>query len=471
MGNFSRFNNFQQREAVSGMPAVVLRESVPGGSPAGTSTTTATDGGNGHASGEASGSFAGRVRHVVTPQAALTIAAVYRAVGLIARTEGQFMLQYQKLDKKGGNFVPEVGAVGSQYVTYGQQLNYLLQVRPNPMMTASAFMQGLVISKLQNGNGIAYIERDDRGWPVALWLCFGAGYNEADGTYRVQYYTRRGIMNIDAVEASDVIHIPNTYKMTNGWGISTLHYAFDTLSLIKTETNQALETAAKGGRVKLIIGEEKPAKGAGTSFAFGMLNKDQIDSYARELNAKMYEQDVVGIRGLSALHNISMSAQDQQMIEVLGMGINDVCRYYGVQRPLLMEDTNSHYTTYQNARMELLQWTIQPDVLEIEQEFNSKLLNQYDFGMRRFHMCEQPLMRLDKEAQAKVDQIMLQTGASTINEIRQQYDRPAVENGDEPLASANLMTLKALIAKSEGATEPNPGSNPVQEPPKEGEEK
>lgn len=34
MGNFSRFNNFQ-REAVSGMPAVDLRESVPGGSPAG----------------------------------------------------------------------------------------------------------------------------------------------------------------------------------------------------------------------------------------------------------------------------------------------------------------------------------------------------------------------------------------------------------------------------------------------------
>jgi hypothetical protein len=111
--------------------------------------------------------------------------------------------------------------------------------------------------------------------------------------------------------------------------------------------------------------------------------------------------------------------------------------------------------------MELLQWTIQPDVLEIEQEFNSKLLNQYDFGMRRFHMCEQPLMRLDKEAQAKVDQIMLQTGASTINEIRQQYDRPAVENGDEPLASANLMTLKALIAKSEGATEPKPDNNTV----------
>ena len=351
--------------------------------------------------------------------------------------------------------MPVIGNPNSRYANNGQRLNYLLQVRPNPMMTASAFMQGLVISKLQNGNGIAYIERDGDGEPTALWLCTGAQYNELTGRYLLQYYTRKGIIQRSDVPPEDVIHIPNTYKYDNGWGFPTLHYAFDTLSLIKTETNQALETAAKGGRVKLIIGEEKPAQGAGT-LAFGLLNKEQIDSYARELNAKMYEQDVVGIRGLSALHNISMSAADQQMIEVLGMGINDVCRFYGVQRPLLMEDTNSHYTTYQNARMELLQWTVQPDVLEIEQEFNSKLLNQYDFGMRRFHMCEQPLMRLDKEAQAKVDQIMLQTGASTINEIRQQYDRPAVENGDEPMASANLMTLKALIAKGEAAAQPAP---------------
>ena len=411
--------------------------------------------GNNH-SGDGTGSFESRIKHVLTPQAALTIAAVYRAVKLIASTEGQFQMQYQKMNGDKGNYVPEVGAVGGQYITYGRRLNYLLQIRPNPMMTATAFFQGLVISKLQNGNGIAYIERDERGWPEALWLCFGAGYNEANNTYKVQYYDRMGIVSRDAVPAEDIIHIPNTYKMNNGWGFSTLHYAFDTMSLIKTETGQALETAAKGGRVKLIIGEEKPAQGQGT-LAFGLLNKEQIDAYAQELNTKMYQQDVVGIRGLSALHNISMSAQDQQMIEVLGMGINDVARFYGVQRPLLMEDTNSHYTTYQNARMELLQWTIQPDIMEIEQEFSAKLLNEYDFGIRRFHMCEQPLMRLDKEAQAKVDQIMLQTGAATINEIRQQYDRPAVENGDEPMASANLMTLKALIAKSETAGETKPG--------------
>ena len=425
-----------------------VREVAQGTAEGTTATTAQTTTGT--------GSFEENIVAVRSPQAALTISAVYRAVGLIARTEGQFSTQYQVLKKEGGNFVPTIGNTGSRYASLGQRLNYMLQVRPNPMMTASAFFQGLVISKLQNGNGIAYIERGEDGEPEALWLCSGAQYNDANGTYLLQYHTRRGIQTLNDVPAEDVIHIPNTYKFDNGWGIPTIRFALDTLALIKTETKQALETAAKGGRVKLIVGEERPSQGPGT-LSFGLMNKEQIDTYARELNAKMYQQDVVGIRGLSALHNISMSAQDQQMVEILGMGINDVCRFYGCQRPLLMEDANSHYTTYQNARMEFLQWTVQPDITEMEQEFNSKLLNVYDFGYRRYHMCEQPIMRLDKESQAKVDQIMLQTGASTVNEIRQQYDRPSVEGGDTIYVSTNLAELGSDKLRG---TSQNSQSNP-----------
>jgi hypothetical protein len=126
-----------------------------------------------------------------------------------------------------------------------------------------------------------------------------------------------------------------------------------------------------------------------------------------------------------------------------------------------MLDTNSHYTTYTNATLEYLQRTVQPDITEMEQEMNRKLLTRDDFGKRRIHMCEQPLLRLDKEAQAKVDQLQLQTGAATVNEIRAQYDRPAVEGGDIIYVSTNLAELGS--PKLSGA-QPTPA-----EPPKEGE--
>jgi hypothetical protein len=38
---------------------------------------------------------------------------------------------------------------------------------------------------------------------------------------------------------------------------------------------------------------------------------------------------------------------------------------------------------------------------------------------------------------------------------------PTVENGDEPMASANLLTLNALIAKSDASTQLKPGSYTV----------
>lgn len=394
-----------------------------------------------------------KIVRVRRPELALTVSAVYRAVELRAKTEAQFCVQYQKMNAAGGNFVPDMWGPG-------KNINYLLQVQPNPISSAASLIEQVVIRRLLLGNAFVYIERDEWKDPVALWLAECGGYNEITGTYALTYLNERGVkFKVDAPR-EDVLHFPNTFRYYDGfWGMSTLQYAFDTLSLIKTESNQALETAAKGGRMKLIIGEEKPPQGAGT-LAFGLMNKGEIDKYAAELNEKVYQQDIVGIRGLSALHNISMTSADMQLMEHMNMGLDDVARFFGTPRPMLMLDTNSHYTTYTNATLEYLQRTVQPDVTEMEQEFNRKLLRREDFGRRRIHMCEQPLLRLDKEAQAKVDQLQLQTGAATVNEIRAQYDRPSVPNGDIVYVSTNLAELGSQ--KLNGNTEPTP--EPNQEP-------
>ena len=424
------------------------RESVPG-------VPASTDPNHPSNQQQTSGaSFEEKIVRIGRPELALTVSAVYRAVELRAKTEAQFAIQYQKMNAAGGNFVPDMWGPG-------KNINYLLQVQPNPISTAASLIEQVVIRRLLLGNAFIYIERDEWGDPTQLWLADCGGYNEITGTYALTYLGENGVRFEVNAPRKDVLHFANTFRYQQGfWGISTIKYAYDTLSLVKTESNQALETAAKGGRVKLIIGEEKPSNGLGT-LAFGMMNKGEIDKYAAELNEKVYQQDIVGIRGLTALHNISMSAQDMQLMEHMNMGLDDVARFFGTPRPLLMLDTNSHYTTYTNATLEYLQRTVQPDITEMEQELNRKLLTREDFGKRRIHMCEQPLLRLDKEAQAKVDQLQLQTGAATVNEIRQQYDRPAVEGGDIIYVSTNLAELGS--PKLSGA-QPTPA-----EPPKEGE--
>ena len=418
----------------------------------------------------AGGDYQENIVHARSPRVALAVSAVYRAVELRAKTIGQMQMQYQYRSKEGGNFVMDVSKPRGGQVSFGTRLNYLLQVEPNPMMTAQSMWEQVTINRLMLGNGFIYIERDELGEPKYLWLAECGGYNLGTRKYTITYMSELGIVKNKIVDADDILHFPNTYRERNGfWGISTLRFAFDTLSLIKTEGKLALETAAKGGRVKGFLTEQQ--NGTVSPIAMGLFDKDQGDQYAQEIQNKLYTgHDILALRGLGSFQGISLSAQDMQMMEILGMSLDDVARFYATPRPLLMMDTNSHYTTYTNATMEYLSRTIAPDGAEMEAECFRKFLSIFDFGQHRFHLCEQPLLRMDKEAQAKVDMLNLQTAAKTPNEIRAEHDMPAVEGGDEPLAAANLMTLKALIAKADASTTLKPGTYTVEEPPKEGEE-
>jgi hypothetical protein len=156
-----------------------------------------------------------------------------------------------------------------------------------------------------------------------------------------------------------------------------------------------------------------------------------------------------------------MTAQDMQMMEQLNLSMDDVARYYGTPRPLLMLDTNSHYNDYTNATMEYLQRTIAPLARELEDLFDAAFLTIEDFGERRFHLCELPLLRMDLEKQAKVDQLRLQMGW-TVNEIRAQYDMPAIEKGDIPYVSTNLAELGS--EKLSGAVAPGRPTEPEPTP-------
>ena len=409
------------------------------------------------------GSFEERIVSARHPRVALTVSAVYRAVELRAKTIGQMQMQYQVRDREGGNFVMDVTKPRQNQVSFGTRLNYLLQVEPNPMMSAQSLWEQVTVNRLMLGNGFVYIERDELGEPKYLWLAECGGYNLGTNTYVITYMGDKGIVKNKIAPREDVLHFPNTYRERNGfWGISTLKFAFDTLSLIKTEGQQALDTAAKGGRVKGFISETP--NGQIAPIGSGMFDPKESKKYAEEVNNDVYRQDINVLRGLTNFTPISLTAQDMAMIDILAMSQDDVARFYATPRPLLMMDTNSHYTTYTNATMEYLSRTIAPDGAEMEAECFRKFLSIYDYGQHRFHLCEQPLLRMDKETQAKIDSYHLQNGW-TFNEVRAEHDLPAVEGGDEAMGSANLMTLKALMAKADAATQLKPGNYTVGEPP------
>ena len=376
------------------------------------------------------GSYEEKIVRVSNPNLSLTVSAVYRAVELKAKTIGSMEMQYQRKDSEKGNFVQSMWGDG-------RVLNWLMQKQANPIMTGSELFQQMSIHRELYGNAYVYIERDYAGAPKYLWLAMCGGYNPATGTYTLTYNTDRGMRSRFEAPSEDVIHWRNTYRYPEGYmGMPTHVYAIQTLSLIATERQQALETAAKGGRVKMLI-QEKDDVPQGTR---GRANQSELKKITKQFNEEWANTDALFLNNVAEAKPISLTAQDQQMIEMLGMSLDDVARYYATPRPLLMLDTNSHYNDYTNATMEYLQRTIAPLARELEDLFDAKFLTYLDFGKRRFHMCELPLLRMDLEKQAKVDQLRLQMGW-TVNEIRNQYDMPAIEKGDTPYVSTNLAEL------------------------------
>jgi hypothetical protein len=61
---------------------------------------------------------------------------------------------------------------------------------------------------------------------------------------------------------------------------------------------------------------------------------------------------------------------------------------------------------------------------------------------------------MDPERQAKVDQLNLQTGAKTVNEIRADHDMPAVQDGDIVYVSTNLARLGSAKLETNGGGRP-----------------
>ena len=423
MDNFFKF--WGRREAAPGVP----------------STTNPSDPSNQQPKG------ANWEANIVNPRGnkSLMVPAWYRGVSLRMQTMGQVQIQYQKINAEGGNFVEDRYGLG-------RKLNYLLQVRPNPMMTASQMQEQIEYRKIYHGNAYVFIERTEYGDVKNMWLATGGGYNPIMDTYTITYNDVDGPHIDIKVPARDVLHFKNVF-MTGDYymGLPTLQFAYKALQIAATADDQALQDVAKGGKHKILLKEEKNTP-QGTR---GRNSPSELRKTAKTFENDWQGNDVVLLDNVLDPTIISQTAQQLQLLENRGFQVSDLARILGIPRIMMMEDAGSSYKMPEHATQEFLLRTIQPIIREWEDELNSKLLTSEDFGKRRIHVCELPLRRLDAKGQAEIDKMHLETGWS-VNEIRGQYDLPSIEMGDKHYISTNLAEVG-----SAKLSEPANGGRPI----------
>ena len=393
-----------------------------------------------------SGTFTENIAYVSDQERALRIATYYRCMELRANTMAQLTPMYQVLNAQGGNFVENNRRPW-------RHLNYIMQVQPNPLMSSFEMWRQVEIETVARGNAFILIQRDVFGMPDTLWLASCGQYDPLTDHYMLTWNGIGGQQS-DWFPSSDVIHVANTFRRQGGYmGIPTLDYARDMLTLSKTLDQQSLETAAKGGRMKLVISEEKPQGGAGT-LAYGMFNKKETDAYAREVQDKWRNNDVIALRGLEKMQGFSMSAADMQLFDQRQFGVAEICRVMATPRTLAMDGSNSSYKTPEADRLDFLMNCIQPKRRLLEDELNRKLLTEEDFTRARIHLCELPLMMFDSKGRAEIAKLRLESGTATVNELRKEWDMPAVEKGDISYVSTNLAELGSDKLSQSGAGRP-----------------
>ena len=382
------------------------------------------------------GSFGSDAVRVADRNTALTVAAWYRGVELRANTMSQLVMQYQKKNDTvhGGNFAIDMRGDG-------KRLNYMLQVQPNPTMTAAQMWKQLEIDKIMQGNALIYVKRSADGEIASLWLCTFGSLNKVSMTYTLSYNGERGMVTLTNVPQDDVLHVRNTFSNDHGLtGVATLRHAREALSLAATNDKMVKDTAAKGGKMKLLLQEER-----GFQQGMGRANKNQLKEMQKKLAGELYDNDVILLNNIANVTPISQNLQQQDISTIRKFSVREVARYLSVPPSLLMDDTNSSYKTPEAATQEFLMRTIAPAGNDWEQELNAKLLGVEGWPAHRFKFDEDDLMRLDPKGRAEIGKALIESGVMCPDELRGWYDLPTITGGDRHFISTNLQPVDAPV--------------------------
>lgn len=408
------------------------------------------------------GSYSQQAVTVSTPDAALRVSPWYRAGEVLANTMSQLVMEYQKKNNAahGGNYALDLSLRESK------QLNYKLQMQPNPTMTAKQFLRQMTLNRFHQGNALAYIERDRVTDEILnIWLCTSGGYRFSDEgiKYLITYNTPRGTVTKESVDADDIIHWRNTFSNDGGLtGISTLHYAAQALGIAATNNRQAKEIAAKGGKYKILLSEKDQPGGMDV---LNLLNKDQKKQQQDDLQDALAEgKDVLLMSGLMQAQVISQDSTQMQLLENRKWDVNEVARFSGVPLVLLMDYTNNTYKAPEQAMQAFKQFTISPMAGDFEQEATIKIVGVGGFPTHRIKFNEDSLMSLDPMGRAQLSKVLLECGIKCVDELRNDFGLPQLEGeiGKRHLVSTNLQPLDDLRVAG-GAQELGPGNYTVKD--------
>lgn len=368
----------------------------------------------------------------VTPDTAMKVTAVHRAVTILAQTYASLPLGvYRQLDN------------GGKERDRSHPLDQVLTKRPNrwqtsfewrEMMAGHFALRNRCYSEIIATGGQAVAElvplHPDRVRP----------FRAPDGRLAFEYQPQDGASRIILQNEMHYMH-----GLTTGPdGITPL----SPVACCREAIGLALATEEHGARLF----------GNGTRLGGVLTMAGRLkDDTARETLLKSWRQAYSGVRntGRTALledgmewKSLGMNNEDAQFIESRKMQIGEIARIWGVPLHMLAELDRSTNNNIEHQGMEFVTHTVRPGAVRKEEAMERDLLSGASAKTHCIYFDLDGLMRGDSAARATFNGSMLQNGVFSRNEVRiSEGKNPSKAKGmDDYTVQANMAFVQMLEA-------------------------
>jgi HK97 family phage portal protein len=377
---------------------------------------------------------------VVTESSAMRVSAVYAGVELIAGAISTIPLRVYERS----------GGVNGTRKPADHPYAWLLNEQPHPDWSAAAFWEFFVASRPFRGDSFAELLRPSfRSSTVQSILPHHPDRVQPfyDTEMRKWYRVTPLVGPQYIVHPSDMIQIPSL-------GYDGLRSP----SAITYAARQAVGTAMSANEYN----ERFFTNGARPDFAItttGKLDKDQVEvlraTWAERHGGVTRSHLPAVLTGGLDVKQLSLSAADSRILEIVNYSIEDIARFLGVPPHMIgkTDKASSWGSGVANMGMGFVKFTLSRHLVKIRQEFNRKL-----WPMRERFYVDHDLTEIERgdvKSENEAFRIALgragEPGWLTQNEVRHAKNLPPVEGGNK-LNDGSGAAAKPADDKTDPAT-------------------
>lgn len=354
-------------------------------------------------------------------------ATVRSCVDTIARHVGK--LKPRHIKRKDGNIINDPGG----------SLNYLLSVRPNPIMTASEFLEKITAQYYTYNNLYVYIQRDRTGAVVALWPLHYASlgfYEDVENNLYVQFTFGSGEQV--TVPYEELIHVRRHYNRDELFGDPDNRVLIEDLSLQRAVKTAIINAVKNFNKLRGIIkwhsvSRPEDVKAITTNF---------IESFA--------QNNASGIGALDAKADYQQLTSEITTFDKARMEFarDNIYKYFSLSDDIVRGSYNEdQYNAFYES-------VIEPFAIKLSQAFTAKIFTSNQQGRGNEIIFEtNRLQYMSIASRVKLCSALIPAGAIKRNEIRELFGYAGLPGpeGEEIVVSLNYVKTQDQTKYQTGA--------------------